>query len=260
MRFVRYQTKQTAPRFGWLLGEGPDTLIGAVEGSLFGEFRRLETDQPLSAVRLLPPILPTKIICIGRNYAAHAKEHNVEVPEIPLLFLKPPSSIIGPLDKIIIPPQSQQVEHEAELVVVIGRRGRWIPPENALDHVLGYTIGNDVTARDLQRRDGQWTRGKGFDTFCPIGPWLETDFDPADHLVTCYVNGEMRQMASTRDMVFSVRHLIAYASSVMTLEPGDLLFTGTPAGVGPLIPGDSIEIIIEGIGALRNTVVAEPPH
>ncbi len=129
-----------------------------------------------------------------------------------------------------------------------------------MDHVLGYTAGNDVTARDLQRRDGQWTRGKGFDTFCPIGPWIITDFDPADAMVTCYVNGEMRQMASTRDMVFSVRQLIAFASSVMTLEPGDLLFTGTPAGVGPLMPGDIVEVNIEGLGSLRNPVVAEPAH
>jgi 2-keto-4-pentenoate hydratase/2-oxohepta-3-ene-1,7-dioic acid hydratase in catechol pathway len=160
----------------------------------------------------------------------------------------------------VLPPQSQQVEHEAELVIVIGKRGRWISPEEALNFVLGYTIGNDVTARDLQRRDGQWTRGKGFDTFCPIGPWIETDFDPADRVITCYVNGEMRQMASTRDMVFSVRQLIAYASSVMTLEPGDLLMTGTPAGVGPLLPGDQVQVAIEGIGALTNTVMAEPAH
>jgi 2-keto-4-pentenoate hydratase/2-oxohepta-3-ene-1,7-dioic acid hydratase in catechol pathway len=158
----------------------------------------------------------------------------------------------------VLPPQSQQVEHEAELVVVIGKRGRWIPLEEAHDYVLGYTIGNDVTARDLQRRDGQWTRSKGFDTFCPLGPWIETDFDPADAMVTCYVNGDMRQMASTRDMVFSVRQLIAYVSSVMTLEPGDLLFTGTPSGVGILRPGDMIEITIEGLGTLRNLVVEEP--
>ncbi len=161
-------------------------------------------------------------MCVGRNYVAHAKEQNAEVPEVPLLFLKPPSALIGHNDTIYLPPQSKQVEHEAELVVVIGKRGRWISPENALDYVLGYTAGIDVTARDLQRRDGQWTRGKGFDTFCPIGPWIETEFDPADALITCHVNGEMRQMASTRDMVFRVNQLIAFASSVMTLEPGDI--------------------------------------
>lgn len=258
MRLIRYQNDDDHPRFGWLLEESETLSVGAVEGSPFGEFRRLEAVIPLESIRLLPPIQPGKIICIGRNYIAHAQEHDAEVPEVPLLFLKPPSSLIGPGDAIILPPQSHQVEHEAELVAVIGIRGRWISPENALNHVLGYTIGNDITARDLQRRDGQWTRGKGFDTFCPIGPWIETDFDPADSLITCYVNGEMRQMASTRDMVFSVDQLIAFASSVMTLEPGDVLFTGTPAGVGPLSVGDNVEVTIEDLGALRNPVTAEP--
>ena len=243
-----------------MLSQGDDLSVGPVEGSLFGEFRRLEANQPLSAVRLHAPVLPSKIICVGRNYVAHAKEHQAEVPEIPLLFLKPPTSVIGPEEAIVLPPQSQQVEHEAELVVVIGKRGRWISPEDAMNYVLGYTIGNDVTARDLQRRDGQWTRSKGFDTFCPIGPWIETEFDPADGVITCHVNGEMRQMSSTRDMVFSVRQLIAFASSVMTLEPGDIMMTGTPAGVAPLHPGDVVEITIEGLGKLRNPVIAEPLH
>jgi len=254
MRFVRYQTKTDLPRYGWVL----EDKVGPIEGSPFGEFSRQEADTPLESVRLLPPVLPSKILCIGRNYAAHAKEQNAEVPEAPLVFLKPPSSIIGPGDTILLPPQSQRVEHEGELVAVIGRRGRWIAPEEAQDYLLGYTIGNDVTARDLQYRDGQWTRGKGFDTFCPIGPWIETELDPADVMVACYVNGEVRQMASTRDMIFSVRQLIAYASSVMTLEPGDLLFTGTPAGVGPLLPGDVVEVSIEGLGVLRNLVSDEP--
>ena len=256
MRFVRYQVAEESPRYGWLFEDS----VGPVEGSPFGEFRRQETSHSLSQVRLLVPVKPSKIICVGRNYVAHAKEHGAEVPDVPLLFLKPPSAVIGPGEKIILPPQSQQVEHEAELVVVIGKRGRWITPEEATMHVLGFTVGNDVTARDLQRKDHQWTRAKGFDTFCPVGPWIETDFDPADALVSCYVNGEMRQMASTRDMVFSVRQLIAYASSVMTLEPGDLLFTGTPAGVGPLHAGDWVEASVEGIGALSNPVVEQPNH
>lgn len=254
MRFVRYQTKTEAPRFGWVLEES----VGPVEGSPFGEFRRLEPDQSLDAVRLLCPVQPSKIICVGRNYVAHAKEHNAEVPEVPLLFLKPPSSIIGPGETVVLPPQSQQVEHEGELAVVVRQQGRWIQPEEALDYVLGYTVANDVTARDLQRRDGQWTRAKGFDTFCPVGPWIETEFDPSDALIQCFVNGEMRQMASTRDMVFSVRQLIAYASSVMTLAPGDILLTGTPSGVGPLLAGDVVEITIEGLGSLRNPVGEEP--
>jgi len=256
MRFIRYQPPSGAPNFGWML----EDRVGPLEGTPFVEFRRGEALHILDDIRLLAPIQPSKILCVGRNYAAHAKEHAAEVPEVPLLFLKPPSAVIGPGDPILLPPQSQQVEHEAELAVVISRRGRWISPEEALNYILGYTIANDVTARDLQFRDGQWTRGKGFDTFCPLGPWIETDFDPADAVITCHVNGEMRQMATTRDMVFSVRQLIAFASSVMTLEPGDLLLTGTPAGVGPLQAGDTVEVTIEGLGTLRNPVAAEPDH
>lgn len=257
MRLIRYQTENQAPRYGWVLDDASGLSVGPVDGDPFGDFRRLEANLPLSSVRLLAPVVPSKIICIGRNYVAHAKEHSVDVPEVPLIFLKPPSSMIGPGDRIVLPPQSQQVEHEAELVVVFGKRGRWITPDEVPGYILGYTLGNDVTARDLQRRDGQWTRGKGFDTFCPLGPWIETDFDPADSVIACYVNGEMRQMGSTRDMVFSVRQLVAFASSVMTLEPGDILMTGTPAGVGPLRAGDTIEVTIEGLGKLTNTVVAE---
>jgi len=257
MRLIRYKIKGEAPLNGWLYGDPPEGLIAPVEGSLYKEFRRLEANIPEESVRLLAPVQPSKIICVGRNYAAHAKEHQAEVPEIPLLFMKPPSAIIGPDDPIILPPQSKQVEHEAELVVVIGKRGRWISPEESTKYILGYTIGNDLTARDLQRRDGQWTRSKGFDTFCPVGPWIETEFDPADSLITCHVNGEMRQMASTRDMVFSVRQLIAFISSIMTLEPGDLIFTGTPSGVSPLFQGDEINITIEGLGLLSNHVITE---
>ena len=260
MRLVRYQIQNETPQYGWALVDSGKTFIGPIEGTPFGEFRRLEANLPKDSVRLLAPVQPSKIICIGRNYVAHAREHDSEVPEVPLLFLKPPSSVIGPGDPVILPPQSQQVEHEAELVAVIAKRGRWISPDEALDYLLGYTVGNDITARDLQRRDGQWTRAKGFDTFCPIGPWIETDFDPSDALITCYVNGEMRQMASTRDMVFSVRQLIAYVSSVMTLETGDILFTGTPAGVGSLFDGDVIVTTIEGIGTLRNSTMLESAH
>jgi 2-keto-4-pentenoate hydratase/2-oxohepta-3-ene-1,7-dioic acid hydratase in catechol pathway len=201
--------------------------------------------------------MPGKIVCIGRNYAEHAREHQVPVPDVPLIFLKPPSAVIGPGETVTLPPQSQQVEHEGELVVVIGKQIRWAAPEEALASVLGFTVGNDVTARDLQSRDGQWTRAKGFDTFCPLGPWIETEFDPSDSVVTCSVNGEMRQMASTRDMVFNVKQLIAFISSIMTLEAGDIIMTGTPAGVGPLKHGDLVEVSIEGIGALQNPVRAE---
>lgn len=253
MRFVRYSTKSEPARYGWVL----ENQVGPVEGSPYLDFRRMEAEQPIDSVRLLSPAEPRKILCVGRNYAAHAREHQAEVPDVPMLFMKPTTSLIGPGDKIILPPQSAQVEHEAELVVVIGKSGRWIAPEEASQYILGYTIGNDVTARDLQRRDGQWTRAKGFDTFCPVGPWIETEFDPADAIITCHVNGELRQMASTRDMVFNVNTLIAFASSVMTLEAGDLLMTGTPAGVGPLNPGDTVEISIEGLGTLQNPVQGE---
>ncbi|KAA3648707.1 MAG: FAA hydrolase family protein [Chloroflexi bacterium] len=254
MRIIRYTHKKDAPRYGWIF----DDRVGPIEGSPFEEFRRTEAEIPLEEVQLLAPTLPSKIICVGRNYVAHAAEHDAEVPEVPLVFLKPPSSLVGPNDIIYLPPQSQQVEHEGELAVVIGKRARWVDPEAALDFVLGYTVGNDVTARDLQRRDGQWTRGKGFDSFCPLGPWIETDFDPTDALVTVHVNDELRQMASTRDMVFTVRQLLAYVTSVMTLEPGDVLLTGTPAGVGPLQAGDSVEVVVEGLGTLTNPVETEP--
>ena len=251
MKFVRYQIEKETPRYGWVFGD----KVGPIDGSVFGDYRRLEAELPLEYVRLAPPVEPSKIICVGRNYVEHAREHGVEVPEIPMIFLKPPSSLIGTGDSILLPPQSSQVEQEAELAVVIGKKGRWIRPEEAGNYIFGYTIANDVTARDLQRKDGQWTRGKGFDTFCPVGPWIETDLDPYDILLTCRVNEEIRQMASTRDMVFSIQQLIAFVSSVMTLEPGDILLTGTPAGVGPLQHGDVIKISIEGIGDLVNPVM-----
>ncbi len=250
MRIVRFQRPGEAPAYGWIYEE----KIGLIEGDIFGDFRRSEARIALDRVRLLHPVLPGKILCVGRNYAEHAREHDVEVPEVPLLFLKPGTALIGPEMDILLPAQSQQVEHEAELAVVIGTAGRRIKPQSAFDHVFGYTIANDVTARDLQRSDNQWTRAKGFDTFCPLGPWIETRFDPVDALITCHVNGVMRQMASTRDMVFTIRQLITFASSVMTLEPGDILLTGTPAGVGPLVHGDVVEIRIEGLGTLRNPV------
>jgi 2-keto-4-pentenoate hydratase/2-oxohepta-3-ene-1,7-dioic acid hydratase in catechol pathway len=253
MRIVRYQYKTEAARYGWLLEE----KVGPISGDIFGEYRRQEAELPLASVRLLAPMLPSKIICVGRNYAEHAKERDAEIPKVPLLFMKPPSSVVNPGEAIILPPQSRQVEHEGELVVVIGKRGRYITVEAAQDYVFGYTIGNDVTARDLQHSDGQWTRAKGFDTFCPFGPWVDTSFDPSDAVITCRVSGQPRQMASTRDMVFSVNMLIAFISSVMTLEPGDLVFTGTPAGIGLLEDGDNVVVEIEGLGKLSNPVRKE---
>ncbi len=250
MRIVRFKHKEEPACYGWLL----EDKVGVINGNIYGEYRRQEVEFPLAAVKLVAPTEPSKIICIGRNYVEHAKEHDAEVPKVPLIFLKPPSSIIGPGETVILPRQSQQVEHEAELVVVIGKRGKDILSEEAQDYVYGYTIGNDVTARDLQRSDGQWTRAKGFDTFCSFGPWVDTDFDASDAVITCKVNGQPRQMASTRDMVFNVSQLIAFISTVMTLEPGDLIFTGTPAGVGPLKDGDEVVVEIEGLGKLINPV------
>jgi 2-keto-4-pentenoate hydratase/2-oxohepta-3-ene-1,7-dioic acid hydratase in catechol pathway len=253
MRIVRYKYKTEAPRYGWLLEE----KVGAIVGNIYDEYRRQEADLPLGSVRLLAPAQPSKIVCIGRNYAEHAKEHDAEIPKVPLIFLKPPSSILNPGDPILLPPQSQQVEHEAELVVVIGKRARNVIAEEAQKYIFGYTVGNDVTARDLQRSDGQWTRAKGFDTFCPFGPWIDTEFDASDAVITCKVGGQPRQMASTRDMVFNVPTLIAFITSVMTLEPGDLIYTGTPAGVGPLVDGDEVVVEIEGLGKLSNPVKKE---
>jgi 2-keto-4-pentenoate hydratase/2-oxohepta-3-ene-1,7-dioic acid hydratase in catechol pathway len=253
MRFIRYSVGENAPRYGWIYQD----KVGPIEGEPFGEYRRLEAGMPLDRVRLLAPVIPGKVVAVGRNYVDPTKEPESEVPEIPLLFLKPPSAVIGPGEMIILPPQSQRVDHEGELAVVIGKIGRWIRAEDALQHVLGYTAANDVTARDLQQKDGQWTRGKGFDTFCPLGPWIETDTDPSDMRLICRVNGEMRQMGSTREMIFSVQQLIAFISSVMTLNPGDVILTGTPAGIGPLKHGDSVEVEIEGIGVLSNPVGAD---
>jgi len=251
MRVIRFLDKDKNTHFGWL----DEDRVGLLEGNIFGEFRRLEPSINISSVHLLAPIVPSKIICVGRNYVEHAREQNVDLPETPQIFLKPPSAVIANDENIVIPPQSQQVEHEAELVIVIGKQGRWIPVEEGSKYIFGFTIGNDVTARDLQHKDLQWTRGKGFDTFCPLGPWIETELDPADSLITCRVNGELRQMGSTREMVFSVNHILAYVSTIMTLEPGDAIFTGTPAGIGPLTKGDTVEVSIEGIGVLRNPII-----
>lgn len=256
MKIIRYKTNEEQPHlseravYGWMLND----KVGEIQGNIFGEYRRREAKIPVAELELAAPCEPSKILCVGRNYVEHAKELGNEVPKVPLIFLKPPSSIISNGEPILLPPQSNQVEHEAELVVVIGKRGRNITTENAKEYIFGYTIGNDITARDLQKTDDQWTRAKGFDTFCSFGPWIDTEFDASDAVVTCRVNGQMRQMASTRDMVFNVSTLIAYISSVMTLEPGDIIFTGTPAGVGELKNGDVVDVEIEGLGKLSNPV------
>jgi 2-keto-4-pentenoate hydratase/2-oxohepta-3-ene-1,7-dioic acid hydratase in catechol pathway len=250
MKIIRFNSSRYREQFGWIL----DDRVGLIEGDIFTEYKRAEPTLALNRVDLLAPVNPSKIICIARNYEDHAKEQGVETPEIPMIFLKPSSAITNPGKAIVIPPYSGQVEHEAELAIVIGKKGRWIEPGDVRDYILGYTIGNDVTARDLQRKDGQWSRAKGFDTFCPLGPWIETDLDPSDLLITCRVNGELRQMASTKEMIFSIPKIISFISNIMTLNPGDVILSGTPAGVGQIEDGDSVEIEIDGIGILRNDV------
>lgn len=230
-------------------------ILRLASSPFHGAWETMGAPVPLAQVRLLAPCEPSKIVCIGRNYAAHAAEHQAPVPSQPLIFLKPPSALLAPGAAIELTPLSAQVEHEAELVVVIGRRCRHVPAAQALAMVLGYTCGNDVTARDLQRQDGQWARAKGFDTFCPLGPWIETDLDPTQVEVTCLVNGAERQRGSTADLIFPVAQLIAYVTQAMTLEPGDVIMTGTPAGVGPLHAGDEVVVRISGIGELRNAVI-----
>ncbi|HXF68688.1 MAG TPA: fumarylacetoacetate hydrolase family protein [Thermoflexus sp.] len=253
MRIGRIMTEK-GPQFVMV----EDDMLYALLGDPFhGEFQRGDPLGSIDTASWLAPCMPSKIIAVGRNYVEHAREQNAEVPQEPLIFLKPPSAVIGPGSPIRLPPQSQQVEHEAELAVVIGRRGKDIPEHEAWDYVFGVTCGNDVTARDLQRRDGQWTRSKGFDTFCPLGPWIVTHLSPeeiSNAEILCRVNGEVRQRGNTREMVFPVPQLIAYISSVMTLEPGDVILTGTPAGVGPLHSGDWVEVEVQGVGVLRNPV------
>ena len=200
------------------------------------------------------PVAPSKIVCVGRNYAAHAKELGNDVPAEPLLFLKPPSALTGQGGTIRLPAESERVEHEAELGVVIGRRAKNVRKEDALSYVFGYTCVGDITARDLQKKDGQWARAKGFDSFCPVGPWIETELDPSALAIRCRVNGEVRQDGVTSNMIFDVATLIAYVSKMMTLEPGDLIVTGTPEGVGPLVGGDRVEIEVGGVGVLRVSV------
>ena len=210
---------------------------------------------PLSEVKLLAPVVPSKIVCVGRNYLEHAAELGNKLPDEPLLFLKAPSSLIGSGDKIVLPPASQQVEHEGELGVVIGRvASKLSSSDDPLSYVFGYTCVNDVTARDLQRKDVQFTRGKSFDTFCPVGPWIETEIDPRSVVVETRVNGEVKQKGNTADMAFPVAFLIRYISEIMTLYPGDLIATGTPAGVSRMKHGDTVEVEVAGIGVLKNEV------
>ncbi|PKN07420.1 MAG: hypothetical protein CVU73_11665 [Deltaproteobacteria bacterium HGW-Deltaproteobacteria-8] len=213
---------------------------------------------PLAELELLPLVRPSKIVCVGLNYLDHAHELGLAVPEEPILFLKPPSSVIGAGDTIVLPASCEQVDYEAELALVMGRTARFVAEENAAQHIFGYTCANDVTARDLQRKDGQWTRAKGFDTFCPVGPWIETDpGDLHDLALRTTVGGQVRQEGNTGSMIFPPHLLVSYISNIMTLLPGDVILTGTPAGIGPLKPGDEVSVEIDRVGFLLNPVIGQ---
>ncbi|NUR92950.1 MAG: fumarylacetoacetate hydrolase family protein [Nonomuraea sp.] len=251
MRIARFSTGEGVS-FGIVEGE----FVSAVNGHPFGQVQFTGERFPLAEVRLVAPMLPTKVVAIGRNYAEHAHELGNDVPAEPLVFLKPSTSVIGPGEAIAYPGQSERVDFEGELAVVIGRLCRDVPVERVKDVVFGYTCANDVTARDLQKKDVQFTRAKGFDTFCPLGPWIETDLDASDLALTTTVNGEVRQSGRTSQLIFDIPALVSYVSAVMTLIPGDVILTGTPAGVGPMEVGDEVSVEIEGIGTLTNKVVS----
>jgi 2-keto-4-pentenoate hydratase/2-oxohepta-3-ene-1,7-dioic acid hydratase in catechol pathway len=241
------------PPRGGIIEEGAVWEIG---GSLWHDRDRTGRSWPLEAVKLLPPSVPGKIICLGRNYIDHATEMGVTPPKEPIIFLKPPSSVIGPEEPIVLPRISHRIDYEGELALVIGRRFRHLrASDDPLSFVLGYTCFNDVTARDIQRSDGQWTRGKSFDTFCPFGPVLETQLNPADILLEAFLNGVRKQSVCGSEMIFSVDAIIRFIAQVMTLEPGDVIATGTPSGVGAMVAGDVVEVSVSGVGTLRNPVI-----
>jgi 2-keto-4-pentenoate hydratase/2-oxohepta-3-ene-1,7-dioic acid hydratase in catechol pathway len=263
VRIARFTTGED-PAFGIVTGDvddygipDEDSLITVLAGDpLYVGLQPTDEQLRLSDARLLSPVLPrSKVVGIGKNYAAHAAEMGGEVPDEPLMFLKPNTSVVGPGDPVFYPRQTEELHFEGELAVVIGRICRDVPKEKYADVIHGYTVGNDVTARDLQRKDGQFTRAKGFDSFCPLGPWIETDLDVSDLRVQTYLNGEVKQDGRTADLIFDVPTLIAHVTSVMTLLPGDVILTGTPEGVGPMNAGDEVEVSIQGIGNLTNKVV-----
>jgi 2-keto-4-pentenoate hydratase/2-oxohepta-3-ene-1,7-dioic acid hydratase in catechol pathway len=267
VRIARFTTGDE-PAYGVVSGDldefdqpGEDSVLVELSGDpLYAGIQPTQAEHRLSDVRLLAPVIPrSKVVAIGRNYAAHAAELGNDAPDEPLMFLKPNTSVVGPGDQIFYPPQTQRLDYEGELAVVIGRICRDVPPEQATDVIFGYTIANDVTARDLQSRDGQWTRAKGFDSFCPLGPWVETDLDPqtfADGVsIRTHLNGDLVQDGTTKDLIFDIPTLVAHITSVMTLLPGDVILTGTPEGIGPMQAGDEVEVSIAGLGSLTNTVV-----
>ncbi len=257
MRIVRF-----TPPTGSVLGSDPlfgvlnEDQIEIVTGDpLYSGIQPRNERIPISEVRLLAPVIPrSKIVCVGKNYADHAAEMGGEVPKEPIIFIKPNTSVIGPGDVIQWPKASERVDHEAELAIVISRICKEVPKEKFRDVIFGYTLANDVTARDIQQSDGQWTRGKSFDTFCPLGPWIDTDFQPIGQRITASVNGDLKQDAKLSDMVFDIPTIVNFVSSAMTLLPGDVILTGTPAGIGPVIAGGTVTVSIDGLGVLENRV------
>ena len=258
MRIVRF-----TPPSGSILGSDPifgvledDQTVRAVHGDpLYSGIQLREERIPLKDLRLLSPVIPrSKVVCVGKNYADHAAEMGGEVPKEPIIFLKPNTSVIGPSDLIVWPSQSERIDHEAELAIVISRICKDVPKERYQDVIFGYTIANDVTARDIQKSDGQWTRAKGFDTFCPLGPWIDTDFEPGSQQITAHVDGIKKQDARLNEMVFDIPTIINFITSAMTLLPGDVILTGTPSGIGPMIANRDVTVAIEGLGQLSNKV------
>ena len=252
MKIIQYQDGSIL-KWGVIEGE----MVREMEGDPFGHFHLASRTKKIEEVRLLSPCLPSKIVALGLNYRDHAQEVKMPLPEEPLLFIKPSTSVIGPGEAIVYPKMSKRVDYEAELAVVIKKKAKAVAEEKAADYILGYTCLNDVTARDLQPKDGQWTKSKGFDTFAPIGPWIVTDIDPHHLDISSYLNGERRQHSNTKNLIFDPYQLVSFISRVMTLLPGDVIATGTPSGIGPMAIGDRVDIVIEGIGTLSNMVVAE---
>lgn len=251
MRIAKFQA---GDKLGWGLIDGPELVVFRGH-PLFQGYETTGERVAIKDITLLPPILPTsKIVCIGKNYADHAAEMGGDAPVEPLIFLKPTTSVIGPDEQIVLPKISNQVDYEGELAVVIGALAKNVSIDQANDYIWGYTIANDVTARDIQNIDGQWTRAKGFDTFCPLGPWVETEFNPEEQILETRVDGEAKQRASVDLMVHKVPRIIQHVSEAMTLMPGDVILTGTPAGIGPITSGQIVEVSIEGIGTLSNPV------
>ena len=249
MKFIRYKIKS-----GIRYGQVCEGHVLEIEGDIFSKYQVTETKHALCDLKILSPCVPTKIVAIGLNYRSHAEELGMALPEDPMVFMKPPTAVIGPDEEIIYPGMSSQVDYEGELAVVIGKKCRFVTEEDSEKYIAGYTCFNDVTARDLQKKDVQFTRAKGFDSFAPMGPFIETDINPCNVKIETFLNGEKKQSGNTNDLIFPVRTIVSFLSKIMTLCPGDIIATGTPSGIGPMKRGDVVEVRIEGVGALQNKV------